>query len=255
MRIKPTWRIAVLVYVVYNAIIFTTWIVNAANYLDMVSRDVILKSLVVPLALGAVFMAIALTWLGWWRPVMIEERRGSPRWTQWVIVLIMLGVITIHLGVAEWSALSWAHLAMLVAAGVLVGFNEESLTRGVLVVGWRGSTPSEAWVWFWSCLLFGLLHLPNIFFGLGIYGMGQVVFAFLAGTGFYVIRRVGGSLLLCMALHGTWDFATFASQASGVEVPEITVLFQMGTYLLSIALVVVVLRADRRDVSAIPSAN
>jgi len=49
-----------------------------------------------------------------------------------------------------------------------------------------------------------------------------------------------------MLLHGAWDFATFAHQASGAEVPGIRTYFQFGTYLLSIVLVIVVLRNDRK---------
>jgi uncharacterized protein len=136
---------------------------------------------------------------------------------------------------------------LLIAGGALVGFNEEVLTRGILVVGWRGSTPNEAWVWFWPTLLFGLLHLPNAFFGLGLVDAAiQVVFTFLFGTGQYIIRRLGGTLLIPVAFHGAWNFVTDTVQASEAEQPAIGIYFADGTGLISILLVILVLLADRK---------
>ena len=247
MKVKPVWWVGVIAWAAYNAIIFIAWVIGDSSYLNMVGPDVAFKSLIVPLSLGALFMIIVLSSLGWWRPVMTEERRGQPGWTLWVVLLFMLGFIVLNGGATNWSALAPLHLMMLVAAGILVGFNEESLTRGVLVVAWRGSTPSETWVWFWTTFLFGLMHLPNAFFGTGLIGgVMQVGLAFLAGCGFYLIRRVSGTLLIPMALHGAWDFVNFTRLASGGELPKLAPIFQFGTYLLSIALVIVVLVADRR---------
>lgn len=247
MRVQPRWWIGVVVYLVYNAIIFATWAIVGADYRNLVGSDVAFKSLVLPLFLGAVFMVATLFWLGWWRPVMTEDRRGRPGWALWVVLAVMLGFILVNVSAANWSALAAGHLALLIAAGVLVGFNEESLTRGVLVVATRGSTSSETLVWFWSTFLFGLMHLPNGFFGAGLIASSlQVVFAFLGGAGFYVLRRLGGTLLIPMALHGAWDFVTFSVTASGAEAPAIRTYFQFGTYLVSIVLVIVVLLFDRK---------
>ena len=74
---------------------------------------------------------------------------------------------------------------------LLVGFCEETATRGVLVVGFRAAY-SEPKVWFLSTLLFGLLHLPNWAFGAGPGAVGQVVLAFGGGTMLYLTRRLPG---------------------------------------------------------------
>ena len=248
MKIQPTWWIGVIVYLIYNAIIFSTWAMVGADYNNMVGSEVISTSLVLPLVLGTIFLVVMLFWLGWWRPVMTEDRRGSPGWVLWIVLAIMLGFIVVNIGATNWSAITTVHLLLLIAAGVLVGFNEEALTRGIVVVGWRGSTSNEISVWFWSSLLFGLLHLPNAFFGPGLTAsLYQVVFAFLAGSGFYILRRLSGTLLVPMAIHGAWDFASFSHQASGADPSPLTTLFQFGTYLISIVLVIVVLWAGRRN--------
>ncbi|GKY90257.1 hypothetical protein STA1M1_41260 [Sinisalibacter aestuarii] len=121
----------------------------------------------------------------------------------WIVLAAMAAEIFVLLGATGWSDLAASHLALLVLAGLLVGFNEEALTRGVLIVAFRGSMRSEVSAALLAALLFGAMHLPNGFFGIGLAGgVLQALMAFLAGLGFYVLRRVSGTILLPMAMHG-----------------------------------------------------
>lgn len=245
MRHQPTWVTAFTVFVLYNLVIFTSWFAFDANYTTLTAADRIGTTLVLPLFLGALFLGATLSVLGWWRPVFSEKNRAAPRWALWVIIAITGTFIVLNLAGADWDQISSAHLAFLILAGVLVGFNEEALTRGILVVGARGSSFSETFVWLFSSLLFGLMHLPNNLFGLPLFAAcAQVGFAFLAGSGFYVLRRISGTILVPMMVHGAWDFATFSKGASGAEGSALIPVFQFATYIVSIALVVLVLRRD-----------
>ena len=77
---------------------------------------------------------------------------------------------------------------------VFVGFSEEMLTRGIAIVGARGSM-HEKWVWVFSGVIFSLLHAPNAFFGQSVGGTAfQMVFAFAVGLTYYVTRRIAGTL-------------------------------------------------------------
>jgi membrane protease YdiL (CAAX protease family) len=86
-------------------------------------------------------------------------------------------------------ALLWLSLG-----AVGVGFGEEMITRGSLIVGLR-SRFGEGQVWLISTLLFSALHVPNVIFGLPMLAMPiQVLLTFIVGTGFYVRRRMSGTL-------------------------------------------------------------
>ena len=43
--------------------------------------------------------------------------------------------------------------------------------------------------------------------------------AAMSGTCFYIVRRVTGSLVWAMALHGIWDVATFSVGYASIGVP------------------------------------
>lgn len=242
---RSRWPIAVGVYIAYNLIIFTSWGVAGADYRDLVSERVVFKSLIAPLALGGLFAASAVSVLGWWRAALFEENRASPKWPMWFVLSPMVGFVAINAISVKWATLSPMHLAMLLAAGLMVGFNEELVTRGVLVTGVRRSGAHEAQTWFWASALFGAMHFPNILVGLPMAGaLIQAVFAFLMGGAFYVARRVSGTILLPMALHASWDFTSFSLQATE-GAARLSPYFQFATYLAAITAVIALLRQSR----------
>lgn len=231
MKKPPSLQIAVVCYVLYLVIVIGAMMAGGANYLDMTSEDVIFASIVLPLILGAIFLVMAINWLGWWGPVMRDPQPAQPRILLWVMLLATLSFIAIGLSSVVWSNLSSMHLLMLATGAILVGFNEEALTRGILYVGARGEQRSEAFVLLFTALFFGLLHLPNALIGLPLGGAAlQVVFAGIMGVGLYVLRRTSGMLLVPMVIHGLWDFSTFSHGASGAAVPELRSLAQFTAY-------------------------
>jgi hypothetical protein len=101
-------------------------------------------------------------------------------------------------------------------------------------------------------LIFGLIHALNVFFGqpLGT-TVQQIVFAFLAGSVFYLTRRLAGTLVVCMLLHAWVDFTTFAfsDAATDAESPFLILGFgQWIAFILALVGVVIVLRRTGPDV-------
>lgn len=208
-RVRPRVRWGVLAYLAYLAVFFGVWIINGIDYLRIAeSEDTLLKWYVIPLVAGTVVVSVFVTAYGWWRPALFETRPRLPGWV-WILpgVMAAAAVGNLILGASEKSTLMWVYL---IVGSLLVGFNEELLTRGQLIVALR-SRFGELGVWFFSTLLFAAMHLPNTLFGTGVFGLAQVVFVFLMGSTFYLLRRVSGTLIYAMLLHALWDFSGFTA--------------------------------------------
>ncbi|PTT35116.1 hypothetical protein DBR28_12630 [Chryseobacterium sp. HMWF028] len=82
-----------------------------------------------------------------------------------------------------------------------------------------------------------VFHLPNIFFGIGLFGLIRVPIAFGMGSVFYLARRTAGTLIASMALHALWDFSVFATDAP--------IRGFVGPVLGILAIVVVVIQLSR----------
>jgi hypothetical protein len=170
--------------------------------------------------------------------------------------MVVVAVLTLFS--ADLSVLSAGYLALLAVGTLLVGFSEELLTRGLLLVGFRGSA-SEVLSWFWTSFLFGLVHALNLFVGQSPRDtMQQVVSAFLLGSALYVTRMATGVLVAAMLVHAFWDFASLSFTGSGAEATTLTAVggvLNYVTIVLALVSVVVILRAKRRAAPAGPKAT
>jgi membrane protease YdiL (CAAX protease family) len=162
------------------------------------------------------------------------------------MVLPGLGSLLGGFGPADRGA---SYLLALGVGTLLVGFGEEMLTRGTGLVGLRGGF-GEPLSWFFSCLLFGLVHALNVFFGQSIGStIQQIVIAFVAGSVLYVTRRVSGTLIVCIVLHAWIDFTTFAFSDAAADAASpfgILGFAQWGAFILAIVGVVILLRRESR---------
>ena len=207
--------VAIGIFVAYTLLVAVLWKVNEVRY-DAIaeSRDSVVRGIVVPIGLGGLLLAVATTWLGWWRPVLVQDDRAAA-WTLVVPLLVglvgLLGALNIDYRSESRGVLPW------LAVGVLiVGFSEEMLARGILIVGGRDAGWSELVVVLVSCVLFGLLHGINAFFGQSLQTtVQQIVLATVMGASFYAIRMSTGTLIVCMLTHALWDFATLGQTTTG----------------------------------------
>ena len=218
MRVKPSALTAVLVVLGYLAVVFAVWIVTGLDY-DEIGDSVenVRDGIVLSVGAGVAYLVVITTVLGWWKPALREPRRVGSRWMWIVPVLLLLGAV-INLASTKWGEIDriGPYVGLLVLGTLFVGFTEELLTRGLAIVGGRGSL-HERWVWVFSSAIFGLIHVPNVFFGQSGAETGrQVVFAFGVGMTYYVTRRISGALVVTMVLHALWDFSLFI-QAHSVE--------------------------------------
>jgi uncharacterized protein len=222
MRVKPTALSAIVAILGYMVVVFTVWAVTGLEY-DEVGDTLenVQKGIVLSMVLGTVYLVAVTTFLGWWKPAILEPRKVGSRWMWIIAVLLLLGAVG-NLSFTKWGEIDGVgSYALWLAIGTLfVGFNEELLTRGLAIVGGRGSM-HEKWVWVFSGVIFGLLHAGNALFGQSIAGtVQQMVFAFGVGLTYYVIRRFSGTLIVTMVLHAIWDYSVFIQERSVMDLQD-----------------------------------
>jgi len=214
MLVDPSGAVALTVFVAYSAVVVVLWRVNRVDYETIAaSRPNIIRGIIVPIGIAGALLALTTTVFGWWQPVLFEESPTGPIWA-WAVPALMVGVIGAQFAKVGWRSPNAALLPYLALGVLIVGFSEELLARGVVLVGFRGDL-SELWAWLGSCLLFGLLHGINALFGRSIVNtVGQVVAASVMGSALYVSREISGVIFVPMLLHAAWDFGSLGVQAT-----------------------------------------
>jgi membrane protease YdiL (CAAX protease family) len=128
-----------------------------------------------------------------------HEERRSPRWTLLIAALLGLGVV-VALVRTDWAGTEGSLILWLAVGTLCIAVAQETLCRGILVTALRGGV-GEVGVWFWSSLLFGLLHAANIVLGHDVGPtLAQVGTSFRYGSVMYGVRRSTGTLVEPIAL-------------------------------------------------------
>lgn len=174
------------------------------------SKDVARDALL-PIGVSALFVCAAITWLGWWQPVLIDHRPVQ-RWVWAVpIIFVIASLIAINYGGLSGKGLGF--ILLLLLSGLCVGVAEEGMFRGIGVTMLRFNLYTERRVALWSSVIFGLAHLVNAF-GTGAGAIGQAVIVSFAGYFFYLTRRVSGGLFVPILMHGLFDFALLSGSVT-----------------------------------------
>ena len=216
MRVKPSLVVGIVIMIGYVALVFAVWSATGLRY-DEIGDTVsnVQKGITFAIGLGMLYLVGVTSALGWWTPAMREPRQAGSRWMWCIPMVLMIGAV-VNLASTKWNRIDHAgsYVFWLALGCVFVGFSEELVTRGLLIVGARGNL-HERWVWAISGLFFGLLHVPNAFYGQSAKEtVQQVGFAFMVGLAYYVTRRVSAALVVTMALHAIWDFSVFIQDHS-----------------------------------------
>lgn len=195
MRVKPSVPVGIALAVGYTALFSIMFKLSGVDYDEIAdTADNALKAVVIPLVVAAGALIIVTTLLGWWKSTLRDPHRARG-WIMAVpIVMLTATIAGINyggLGDIDSKLLLWIAVGTL-----LVGFAEELMYRGLVLVSFRGAMP-ESHAWFWSSVAFGLLHGANFFLGQDLFPtIQQVGFAFVLGSGLYIARRASGAIFL-----------------------------------------------------------
>ncbi|AZG44077.1 CPBP family intramembrane glutamic endopeptidase [Gordonia insulae] len=197
------------------------------------------RTMTVPVAVSVVLVYAVVAWLGWWRPVWVDDRPVQ----RWLIVVPILMIVSI-LAVTDYAGLADHGLAftlMLLLTCLLVGLGEETMFRGIGVTCMRTNGFSEAKVALWSTVIFGVAHATNLL-SEGVSAFAQVFATIIAGYFFYIIRRRTSGLLVPVLVHALWDFSLISGLTSGALRPI------SGIAMLTMAVLAITLVVRRRHI-------
>lgn len=208
----------------------------------LTARGVVFTMLI-PLGLALVFTYGVVSALGWWRPVLEDDRPVS-RWL-WVVPGILLVAILLGINYSALADKGWLFVITLLVATQFVGWGEEGMFRGIGVTVLRNHGLREGQVALWSSLIFGVVHLSNVFGHGGASAIPQAIIVSLAGYFFYLTRRVSGSNAVNSVLHGLFDFALLSGTAILLDQT-----FYLGTLapILAYPVLAVILLVRRRKI-------
>ena len=199
--------------IAYSLFLLLVETVLGLNYIQIAASTLnMLRWIVIPLSVAGVFLVVLTRRFGLWgRAIRDEVRAGG--WALTIpILLLAVELMAIPYGV--FGRLGATYVLTAAISVAIVGFNEELIFRGVLLIGLRERT-TERWAFLWSTLAFGAAHGVNFLTGLPWWvTLLQMCTAFLTGSVLYMARRATGSIAASMALHALWDFWAFMIQGA-----------------------------------------
>jgi len=248
---EPTLGQGLILLLLYAVVVVGGQQLSGVDY-DRISASSgnALKAIILPVAAG-VLVVVAVGWR-WGIHSLWHERRelrlSSPRWIRLIPALIALSIV-LGVAFAPWGDWSAGVAVLLLIGTLLVGFGEELIFRGFLLVGAR-QRYSELGAFLLTCILFGLIHGANALNGQAIGPtIKQVIGAGILGAAFYLVRRFTGLLVAGMVLHGLLDFSVLIQGGPGggndVTSAAATGLPASIATLLTVAAVIVVFRRAR----------
>ena len=206
------WAAVVVAYLVILKLVGVLVAPDDAGVDEVRTNGDVLRAFVVPIGTSLLFAAAVTSWLGWWRPVLVEDRRVQ----RWVLIVpaIFLVAILIAIDYAELGDRTVSFVLLLLLGMLFVGATEELMFRGLGVHVLRQNGMTEARVALWSSVIFGLVHLSNAI-STGGGAVGQAIAVSFAGYFFYLTRRATGTLVVGAVIHGLFDFSITTGELTG----------------------------------------
>lgn len=173
-------------------------------------------ALVLPEVAGALIITLFVASLAWF-PKLFRRHDRRGQWWMWIAPAMMVVAAVVRLVGTKWSVYSGSAVVVILVLGVLVGYTEELIARGVNVRLLQRGGYGERTVMIASSALFALMHSVNAIGGGKPTEIGATVgFAFFFGAAMYLTLLVTGSLIWAMVFHAITDPTTFLA-SGGVD--------------------------------------
>lgn len=212
--------------------------------------------LTVGLLVGAAILTALTAYLGWGPEIFGRQPVYRSRW-MWAAPILVATPIVLRVLEIDWGGPALSVVLLVLASGLLVGYVEELLYRGVAVKMLRAAGHRELAVAALSSLLFGLSHGVNLFTGQTISTVvSTMVYTVAFGALMYLTMRVTGFILAAMLLHGLTDPTTILATGgidemtgtSGASaLADVAGLFTVVMTVIGIVMLVCVRGTARRE--------
>lgn len=218
------WRL-VLVVAVYLALYLASgWVAGQfdSGYGDddlLSSLGSVFFQLTVGLIFGAIILTLFTTFMGWNSEIFDRQPIYRSGW-MWIAPVLVAVPITLRVLDIDWGGPALSVVLFILASGLMVGYVEELLYRGIAVKMLRAAGHRELVVAALSSLLFGLSHGVNIFTGLEVKTVvSTIVYTFAFGALMYLTMRATGFIIWAMVLHGLTDPTNFLASGGIDKLP------------------------------------
>lgn len=160
------------------------------------------------LTVGSILLIAFVASVRWFGPIFARQPvRGH--WWMWIAVALTIVPILMRLFGIDYGGYAGGVVAVTFLAGILVGFSEELLYRGIVVRILRQGGHREWSVAVLSSLFFALSHSVNLLSGQPIVTVGvTVIFTFGFGLMMYLVMRATGNIIWAMIIHALTDPTT-----------------------------------------------
>jgi membrane protease YdiL (CAAX protease family) len=246
-RVRPTVWVGVAVVAVYIVVVFGLQLTSGLEYDEWAdTADHGVRAVLIPLGAGVLLLVAFLAYARWdmvWRDPERLPMSRAMRIALWFFVI----AIVARFAIADWGAVDVSLLLVIIGAGILVGFAEETLFRGIVLRSLRTGGRDEARAALWTAVGFGLFHLPTLLVSGGNpFQATQVVVAAVSGVTLYVFRRRWGLILPAMIAHGIWDMSAFVATTNDQPwVNLVNLVLMVITLVAGIAALVSIWRKDQ----------
>ena len=248
-RFSPSVAIGTLCLIAYIAVFYGIAQASGIDYGEwFANANNAIHSALIPLVAGSLLL-IAFLLLSRWNAVWRDPVRLPTNRLHATLIYLFVGTIVLRLVFIKWGEVPTELLLVVIAVGIGVGFAEEMALRGVFLRGMRTNSRSEGRAVLWTTIAFGLLHIPNIFLGTGLFGIVQLLLAGLTGFVLYLFRRRFAWIVPAMIAHGIWDISVFLSKDYlSPAMNTIAIALTAVIQLLAIIALVQFVRSEREPV-------
>ncbi|MDR2996591.1 MAG: CPBP family intramembrane metalloprotease [Microbacterium sp.] len=191
-----------------------------------------------PILIGSVLLLVFAASLKW-LPELFGRQPIKGRGWMWIAPVVVVTAAVMRFLGTDFDHFTLGTTLTVFATGLLIGFAEEVLTRGIAVDLLRRAGYGERSVMVLSSLVFALLHTSNLLGGQAAATVLTTVgFTFFFGIAMYLVMRVTGSIVWAILLHAITDpttmLATGGIDATTVQVSPLVHLAGTSIYVYAV---------------------